>query len=143
VNTSQREQYRNTVHLFIGTGRSLCEITFMPFIFTIDLRTNCRGLNSLFLLKSVLLLLLSRSFFARTFGAGSILRSNSAFHSVYAFNPRPKVPVHMLHLENIFKSCFWGPSEDEGPQQLLFFLIRNTFLNNSKINNNYTKTINK
>jgi hypothetical protein len=28
-----------TVHLFIGTGRSLCEITFMPFMFTIDLRT--------------------------------------------------------------------------------------------------------
>ena len=43
---------------------------------------------------------------ARTFGAGSILRSNPAFHSVYAFNPRPKVPVHMLHLENIVKSCF-------------------------------------
>jgi hypothetical protein len=53
VNTSQREQYESIVHLFIGTGRSLCEITFMPFIFTIDLRTNCRGLDSLFLLKSV------------------------------------------------------------------------------------------
>jgi hypothetical protein len=53
VNTSPREQYESTVHLFIGTGRSLCEITFMPFIFTIDLRTNCRGLDGLFLLKSV------------------------------------------------------------------------------------------
>jgi hypothetical protein len=39
VNTSQREQYEGTVHLFIGTGRSLCKITFMPFMFTIDLRT--------------------------------------------------------------------------------------------------------
>jgi hypothetical protein len=32
ANTSQREQYGSTVHLFIGTGRSLCEITFMPFM---------------------------------------------------------------------------------------------------------------
>jgi hypothetical protein len=53
MNTSQREQYRGTVHLFIGTGRSLCKITFMPFMFTIDLRTISRGLDSLFLLKSV------------------------------------------------------------------------------------------
>jgi hypothetical protein len=53
VSTNQREQYGGTVHLFIGTGRSLCEITFMPFIFTIDLRIICRGLYSLFLLKSV------------------------------------------------------------------------------------------
>jgi hypothetical protein len=53
ASTSQREQYRGTVHLFIGTGRSLCKITFMLFIFTIDLRTNGRGLDSLFLLKSI------------------------------------------------------------------------------------------
>ena len=53
ANTSQCEQYGGTVHLFIGTGRSLCEITFMPFMFTIDLRTICWGLDSLFLLKSV------------------------------------------------------------------------------------------
>jgi hypothetical protein len=49
VNTSQREQYGGTVHLFIGTGRSLCEIKFMPFMFTIGLRTIYRGLDSLFL----------------------------------------------------------------------------------------------
>jgi hypothetical protein len=71
VNTSQREQYRGTVHLFIGTRRSLCKITFMPFMFTIDIRTIYRGLNSLFLFKSVPFLLLSRSFLARSFGAGS------------------------------------------------------------------------
>jgi hypothetical protein len=53
VNTSQREQYKSIVHLFIGTGRSLCKITFMPFIFTIDLRTIKRGLDSLFPFKSV------------------------------------------------------------------------------------------
>jgi hypothetical protein len=53
MNTSQREQYGETVHLFIGTGRNLCKITFMPFMFSIDLRTIYRGLDSLFLFKSV------------------------------------------------------------------------------------------
>jgi hypothetical protein len=54
VNTSPREQYGATVHLFIGTRRSLCKITFMPFMFTIDSRTIYRGLDSIFLFKSVL-----------------------------------------------------------------------------------------
>jgi hypothetical protein len=53
MNTSQREQYVGTVHLFIGTGHSLCKITFMPFMFTIDVRTIHRGLNSLYPFKSV------------------------------------------------------------------------------------------
>ena len=33
---SQREQYGSTVHLFIGTGRSPCKITPMPFTFAND-----------------------------------------------------------------------------------------------------------
>ena len=53
ASTSQREQYGGTVHLFIGTGRSLCKFTFMPFIFTIDLWITQRGLDSLFPFKSV------------------------------------------------------------------------------------------
>jgi hypothetical protein len=53
ASTSQREQYGGTVHLFIGTRRSLCKITFMPFIFTIDLWTTQRGLDDLFPFKSV------------------------------------------------------------------------------------------
>jgi hypothetical protein len=53
ASTSQREQYGGTVHLFIGTGRSLSRITFMPFMSTIDIRTIYRGLNSLFPFKSV------------------------------------------------------------------------------------------
>ena len=36
---SQREQYRNIVHLFIGTGRSPYKITLMPFTF-INLYSN-------------------------------------------------------------------------------------------------------
>jgi hypothetical protein len=36
VITSQREQYGATVHLFIGTRRSLCKITSLPLKFIID-----------------------------------------------------------------------------------------------------------
>jgi hypothetical protein len=45
---SQREQYGSTVHLFIGTGRSPCKITLMPFTFANDSIVIHRGLNSLF-----------------------------------------------------------------------------------------------
>jgi hypothetical protein len=48
---SQREQYGSIVHLFIGTRRSPCKITPMPFTFAND--SIHRGLNSLFLFKSV------------------------------------------------------------------------------------------
>jgi hypothetical protein len=73
ASTSQREQYEGTVHLFIATGRSLCKITFMPFMFTIDIRTIYRGPNSLFLFKSVPFLLLSRSFLVHSFETGSTI----------------------------------------------------------------------
>jgi hypothetical protein len=53
VNTSQREQYRVTVHLFIGTGRSPIEITFMSLIINYKHDTNYQRLNSLFVFKSV------------------------------------------------------------------------------------------
>jgi hypothetical protein len=50
---SQREQYRSTVHLFIGTGRSPCKITLMPFTFANNSIVIHQGLNSLFPFKSV------------------------------------------------------------------------------------------
>jgi hypothetical protein len=50
---NQREQYESTVHLFIGTGRSPCKITPMPFTFANDSIVIHRGLKSLFLFKSV------------------------------------------------------------------------------------------
>jgi hypothetical protein len=40
VNTSQREQYRVTVHLFLGVGRSPIEITFMSMITNYKFDTN-------------------------------------------------------------------------------------------------------
>jgi hypothetical protein len=51
--TSQREQYGGTVHLFIDTGHSSYKITFMPFTFGSNSIVIHRGLNSLFIFKSV------------------------------------------------------------------------------------------
>jgi hypothetical protein len=53
VNTSQREQYRGTVHLFIGMGRSPVKITFMSLMTSYNHDTNYHGLIGLFLFKSV------------------------------------------------------------------------------------------
>jgi hypothetical protein len=50
---SQPEQYGSTVHLFIGTGRSPCKITSMPFTSTNNSIVIHRGLNGLFIFKSV------------------------------------------------------------------------------------------
>jgi hypothetical protein len=50
---SQREQYGSTAHLFIGTRRSPCKITPMPFTFANNSIIIHRGLNSLFPFKSV------------------------------------------------------------------------------------------
>jgi hypothetical protein len=48
VITIQREQYRGTINLFIGVGRSPDTITFMSLTFTYNHNTNNQGLNSLF-----------------------------------------------------------------------------------------------
>jgi hypothetical protein len=53
ANTSQREQYRGTVHLIIGTGRSPVEITFMCSTASYNHGTNYYGPIGLFLFKSV------------------------------------------------------------------------------------------
>jgi hypothetical protein len=53
MNTSQREQYGGTVHLFIGTRRSPVKITFMTLITSYNHDTNYHGLIGLFPFKSV------------------------------------------------------------------------------------------
>jgi hypothetical protein len=97
VNTSQREQYSATVHLFIGTGRSLCKITSMPLIFTIDLRTIYRGLDGLFPFKSVSFSTAKPKLLHRHLRNWFILLQDRAFHIVYSFIPRTKVPVNVLY----------------------------------------------
>jgi hypothetical protein len=50
---SQCAQYGGTVHLFIGTGHSSYKITSMPFTFDSNSIVIHRGLDSLFIFKSV------------------------------------------------------------------------------------------
>jgi hypothetical protein len=53
VITSQREQYGDTIHLFIGTGHNPDKITFVSLITNYNHNTCYQGLCSLFLFKSV------------------------------------------------------------------------------------------
>jgi hypothetical protein len=82
MNTSQREQYGGTVYLFIGTGRSLCKITFMPLMFTIYLKTIYRGLIAFSSLGRFLFQLLSRSFLACSFVSGSTFAQPCSLYCV-------------------------------------------------------------
>ena len=50
---NQRKRYGGTVHLFIGTGRNLCEITSIPFTIDYNHDTNYHGSICLFIFKSV------------------------------------------------------------------------------------------
>ena len=110
---NQREQYRNTVHLFIGTGRSPWKITIMPFTFINNSMITLRGLIWFFIFKSV-------SFSAATpklFYTQLRLCANLCASSYRGSDPNPKVPVNVLYSRNIVRSYFWGPSEAEGHQQ--------------------------
>jgi hypothetical protein len=101
VNTSQHEQYRVTFHLFKGTRHNLCKITFMPFMFIIDLRTIYRGLDSLFLFKLVPFSPTDPKLPCVQLWSWFNLRPDHAFHIVYNFIPSLKVPAYIIHLGNI------------------------------------------
>jgi hypothetical protein len=49
----KREQYGGTVHLFIGTGHSLCEFTFMSTTNDYNHNTKYHGPIGYFIFKSV------------------------------------------------------------------------------------------
>jgi hypothetical protein len=102
---SQREQYGSTVHLFIGTGHSPCKITPMPFTFANNFIVIHRGLNSLFIFKSVSFLAIMPKLPCAKLRLCAILRI-PCISSHCDFDPSPKVPVHVLHSRNIVKSHF-------------------------------------
>jgi hypothetical protein len=102
---SQREQYGSTVQLFIGTGHSPYKITFMPFTFGNNSIVIHRGLNSLFIFKSVsfsaTMPKLSRSHLRRYIN----LRIFLGFFFCDT-DLSPKIPVHTLYSRNTVKFCF-------------------------------------
>jgi hypothetical protein len=106
----QREQYGSTVNLFIGTGRSPCKITSRPFAFDNNSIVIYRGLDSLFLFKSVSSFLPTcRSFLAHSFGSVPSFVLLVFLHTAILTCPKGpclKVPVHVLHSRNIINSRF-------------------------------------
>jgi hypothetical protein len=64
---SPREQYGSTVHLFIGTGRSPCKITLMPFAFINNYSNSSRSNLAFHLQVGSSFLLLCRSLSAHSF----------------------------------------------------------------------------
>jgi hypothetical protein len=107
---SQREQYWSTVHLFIGTGRSSCKITLMPFTFVDNSTVIHRGLDDLFFFKSVYFSVIMPKLPCAQLRLRSILRvpcasSHCDFDSS-SKGPCSKVPAHVLYSRNIVKSCF-------------------------------------
>jgi hypothetical protein len=107
---SQPEQYGSTVHLFIGTRRSPCKITLMPFTFANNSIVIRRGLDSLFPFKLVFFSVIMPNLPCAQLRLCSILCIACA-SSHYDFDSSPKgpsskVPAHVLYSRNIVKSCF-------------------------------------
>jgi hypothetical protein len=103
ANAKSAPQYGGTVHLFIGTGHNPYKITFMPFTLDNNSIVIYRGLNSLFIFKSVSLFAatpkLSCSHLRRCINLRIILVYCDADLS-------PKIPVHTLYSRNTVKSYF-------------------------------------
>jgi hypothetical protein len=93
---SQREQYESTVHLFIGTGRSPCKITLMPFTFISNSIVTLQGLVWLFIFKSVPL-------FCRH--AEAYLRIASLWS--YPSSQSPFVPLKLRLDHTRFRRCLF------------------------------------
>jgi hypothetical protein len=102
---SQREQYGSTVHLFIGTGHSPCKITPMLFTFANDSIVTHRGLNSLFLFKSVSFSAIVPKLSCTYLRLCANLRVLCA-SSYCGSDSSPKIPVHVFYSRNIVKLCF-------------------------------------
>ena len=100
---SQREQYGGTVHLFIGTGYNPYKITYMPFTFGDNSIALYRGLNGLFIFKSVPF---SANMPKLSCFTASALCQPSYLLSFSLSDSSPKIPVHTLYSRNIVKSCF-------------------------------------
>jgi hypothetical protein len=134
---SQRPQYGNTVHLFIGTGHSPCKITLMPFTFINNSIVIHRGLVWLFIFKSV-------SLSRRNAEAPLHITSWSSYPSswspsqssfvltmlLYTRNLIPKIPARILrkHCQITFLRTFGGRrSLTVAPRNINFAVMINLY----------------
>jgi hypothetical protein len=91
---TQREQYRITVHLFIGTGRSPCKITLMPLTFINNSMIILRGPIWFFIFKSVSFSAAIPKLFYTQLRLCANLRVLCA-SSYRGSDPSPKIPQHV------------------------------------------------
>jgi hypothetical protein len=132
--SSQREQYGNNVHLFIGTGRSPCKITSRPFAFANNSIVIHRGIDSLFLFKSVSFFLSScRSSLARSFGSVPSFVSLVLLHTAIMTQAR-RVQVRRyllmyytpeILLNHVFEDLRKPKAPNSSPSQYLFVRMIN------------------
>jgi hypothetical protein len=104
---SQREQYRLTVHLFIGMGRNPCKITPMPFTSANNSIIIHQGLNSLFIFKSVSLSVIMPKLFYTQLRLRAILCT-------------PSVLLHVVVLTHVRRYLFTHCT----PETLLNHVLR-------------------
>jgi hypothetical protein len=87
-------------------------------MFTIDLRTICWGLDSLFLLKSVPFSGTEPKLPCAQLRRWFSLHSDPVSHIVYNFILSPKVPVCVLHLRNIISHVFEDLRKTKSPNSI-------------------------
>jgi hypothetical protein len=112
---SQREQYRVTVHLFIGAGRNPCKITLMPFTSANNSIIIHRALNSLFIFKPVSLSAIMPKLFYTQFRLRAILRTTSMLlHVVVLTHVRRYLFTHYT-LETLLNHVFEDLRKPKAP----------------------------
>ena len=85
------------------------------FMFITDLKTIYRGLDSLFLLKSVHFSTTESKLPCVQLRRWFNLRPDPAFHILCSSNLSSKVPVHILHLRNIINHIFEDLRKTKAP----------------------------
>jgi hypothetical protein len=118
---SQREQYMVTVHLFIGTGRNPCKITPMSFTSANNSIMIHRGLNSLFIFKSVSLSAIMPKLFYTQLRLRVILRTPSVLlHVVVLIHVRRYMFTHCTPetlLNHVFEDLRKPKAPNSSPSQ--------------------------
>jgi hypothetical protein len=111
---SQREQYGDTVRLFIGTGRSPCKITLIPFTFINNSMIILRGLIWFFIFKSVSFSAAISKLFYTQLRLCANLRVLCA-SSYRGSDPSPKIPVNVLYSRTLLNHVFEDLQKPKAP----------------------------
>jgi hypothetical protein len=112
---SQHEQYKVTVHLFIGTGRNPCKITPMPFTSANNSIIIHQGLNSLFIFKSVSLSAIIPKLFYTQLRLRAVLRTPSMLLHVVVLTRVRRYPFTHCTPETLLNYVFKDLRKPKAP----------------------------